>query len=127
MCTSLVSELIAGIQLPAQIIFPFIQAAIIYWIVGLSMVHWYSFPVFATTMILLSMCGTSLGILFASLFPDIQVALAVFPIAFLPLMLFSGVQMTVDRLNLSHYLCNTSFLQSYILVIRQQRIDPRLL
>ena len=38
-----------------------------------------------------ALCGSGLGILIASVFPDIAVALQVAPVIILPLMIFSGL------------------------------------
>ena len=79
------------VELPHQIIFPFLQTCIMYWMIGLSMIYWYSFLVFAIIVILLANCGNALGIFFASIFSNLQVALAVTPLVLLPLMIFSGL------------------------------------
>lgn len=41
--------------------------------------------------IAVSICGASMGLLFSALLPNVQVALAIFPLVFMPLMLVSGL------------------------------------
>lgn len=79
------------VELPFQIIFPIIQAAIMYWMVGFNGQPWYAFIVFAFTLVLLTLCGNAMGIFFASVFSDLTVALAVTPMVILPLMIFGGL------------------------------------
>lgn len=62
-----------------------------YWMVGFTNDPSYSFIIFALSIVLLSVCGTSLGIFFASVFSDLTAALAVTPMVLLPLMIFSGL------------------------------------
>jgi len=78
-----------GMELPLRIIFPIVQASFMYFAVGLSKTAG-QFWTTAGTMILLDFCGTSIGLLLATIAPTLQVALAMSPMILLPLMLFSG-------------------------------------
>jgi len=62
-----------------------------YFMLSLSALYWYQFFIFALTTILMSNCGTSLGIFFASVFPELTIALSVTPMVILPLMIFGGL------------------------------------
>eukprot|EP00158_Paraphelidium_tribonemae_P007562 Partr_v1_DN28287_c0_g1_i1_m76207 putative ATP-binding cassette, sub-family G (WHITE), member len=86
------------VELPVQIIFPFIQTIVLYWLVGFNTNTGFEFLVFAVTVMLLSACGTSLGIFFASIFQELQLALAVTPMVLLPLMIFSGLFVNNDSI-----------------------------
>lgn len=79
------------VELPIQVILPFIMTCILYWMVGLNTRNDYAFIVFALTLIIMANCGSALGIFFASIFSDLTVALAVTPMVLLPLMIFSGL------------------------------------
>lgn len=70
-------------------LFPSLFVLIIYALVGLKR----SIDKLLLTMVsvvMASLCGTSLGTLIASIFVDLQVALAVLPVILLPLVLYSG-------------------------------------
>ena len=79
------------VELPVQVVFPIIQSVIIYYMVGLNTNEWYKLPTMFITLILLASCGQSMGIFFASVFKELTVALAVTPVAIIPLMIFSGL------------------------------------
>jgi ABC-type multidrug transport system permease subunit len=79
-----------SVELPFQIIFPFIMALIIYFMVGLQAVA-SKFFILEGFVILSSLCGFALGICFACIFSSLPVALAVTPLVLLPMMLFSGL------------------------------------
>lgn len=79
------------VELPHQVILPIVQTIIIYFMVGLNGDPTVNFFVYALTLVLLTVCGSALGVFFASLFADLTVSLAVTPMVLLPLMLFSGL------------------------------------
>jgi len=78
------------VELPFQIIFPWIFSLIVYWFVGLQNVADKYF-LFALFIILSSCCGFSLGIAIASIFENLEQALRAAPLILMPLMLFSGL------------------------------------
>lgn len=85
------------IELPFTLVFSFITATAIYFMVGLvNTVSQYL--VFSTIMMLTSIIGTSLGTFFASLFDEFTLALAITPLVLLPLMLFSGLYMNIGSI-----------------------------
>lgn len=59
--------------------------------VGLNPQPSYAFIVYAAVIMFMSICGTALGILLASLFADITVALAATPLTLIPLIIFGGL------------------------------------
>mmetsp|Transcript_26239 Transcript_26239/g.42976 ORF Transcript_26239/g.42976 Transcript_26239/m.42976 type:complete len:702 (-) Transcript_26239:333-2438(-) len=77
------------VELPYQIIFPFVFSVISYWMIGFQKSA-EKFFIYATTVILMTNCGAALGIAIAAAFTDLSVALAVAPMLILPLMVFSG-------------------------------------
>jgi ATP-binding cassette subfamily G (WHITE) protein 1 len=79
------------VELPFQSLFPIIQSLIMYWVIGFATTPPYAVVVFMCTLILLSASGNALGIFFASLFPQLTIALAVTPMVLLPLMIFAGL------------------------------------
>lgn len=85
--------------MPHQIIFPIIQAVVIYFMVNLNLAYWYQIFVFAAALVLISNCGTSLGLFFASVFENLQIALAVTPMTIIPLMIFSGLFVNIGALD----------------------------
>jgi ABC-type multidrug transport system permease subunit len=85
------------VELPHQVIFPLIQAGIIYPMCGFRN-DAGAFLNFFLLMVLIANCGNSLGIFFASVFSSLQVALAVTPMALLPLMIFSGLFVNNDTI-----------------------------
>jgi len=76
-------------ELPLRIFYPILMAVITYFMIDLQPGA-DKFWIFALTLILLDICGTSLGLVFATVFPSLPVALAASPMVLLPLMLFSG-------------------------------------
>eukprot|EP00128_Syssomonas_multiformis_P002226 Colp12_sorted_trinity150504_noHs@14765 len=78
-----------GVELPFQIVFPFLSTCIYYWMVGFQNTA-RNFFLMAIVNILLNCAGSSIGILAASVWSDLAVALAVLPMILLPLMIFSG-------------------------------------
>ncbi|TPX37995.1 hypothetical protein SmJEL517_g00239 [Synchytrium microbalum] len=78
------------VEMPYQILFPWGQATILYWMVGLQNVASKYF-IFSSFVVLSSVCGWALGIFFACMFSSLPVALAVTPVILMPLMLFSGL------------------------------------
>ncbi|KAI9140959.1 ABC-2 type transporter-domain-containing protein [Paraphysoderma sedebokerense] len=79
-----------GVELPFQIILPFIFAAIFYWLVGFQD-DAGKFLILAACTILLSLSGTAIGTLSACAFNSLNMALAIIPMLLLPLMIFSGL------------------------------------
>lgn len=78
------------VEMPFQLLFPLISAAVVYFMVQFQMTA-EKFFLYAVTTMLLSITGSALGIFFASLFAELNVALAITPLFLLPLMLFSGL------------------------------------
>jgi len=77
------------VELPFKILFPFIGGTILYWLIGFQN-NAGKWLIMTVVMMILENCGTALGILVASFFADIAVALAVVPMLLMPLMIFSG-------------------------------------
>ncbi|KAI8851750.1 ABC-2 type transporter-domain-containing protein [Chytridium lagenaria] len=78
------------VEMPFQIIFPWIFATIVYWFVGLQNVG-VKYLVYVLFSVLSSCCGFSLGIAIACIFESLETALAAAPLMLMPLMLFSGL------------------------------------
>ncbi|KXS15543.1 hypothetical protein M427DRAFT_32237 [Gonapodya prolifera JEL478] len=79
-----------SVELPYQIILPFIGTTISYWMAGFQRTGEH-YIVAVLYCILMSLCGFALGILFGSIFPSIEIALAIVPMVFMPLLLFTGL------------------------------------
>eukprot|EP00123_Amoebidium_parasiticum_P014061 comp22305_c0_seq1/m.33111 comp22305_c0_seq1/g.33111 ORF comp22305_c0_seq1/g.33111 comp22305_c0_seq1/m.33111 type:complete len:668 (-) comp22305_c0_seq1:89-2092(-) len=77
------------VEFPFIILYVFIGCCISYWMIGFQAVA-SKFLIYCLTLIILNLAGAALGILAASTFPSIQAAMAVLPMAIMPLMLFSG-------------------------------------
>ncbi|KAI9354871.1 P-loop containing nucleoside triphosphate hydrolase protein [Zopfochytrium polystomum] len=78
------------VELPFNLIFPWISSTIVYWMVGLQnkAEKYFLFVVFC---MLCSCCGFALGIAIASSTSSLETALGLAPLILLPLMLFSGL------------------------------------
>lgn len=84
------------VELPFQILFPLMQSfGMYFWIFG---VHWEKFWVFSLFTVLLANVGQGLGVVCACAFDDVQVALAVTPVLFLPFMIFGGFFVSSDTI-----------------------------
>jgi ABC-type multidrug transport system permease subunit len=77
------------VELPYQILFPFMYSVIVYFMIGYQM-DAGRFFIFAVIMILINNCGMMVGIFAGSVSNELDVALAVLPLLLLPLMVFSG-------------------------------------
>jgi len=88
------------VELPHNVIFPFILACIVYWMVGYQN-EGDKFIICAVALILLTNCGTAIGVFAACAFDSLQVALAVVPMFLLPLMIFSGFFVNSDYIPVS--------------------------
>jgi len=78
-----------SVDLPLKVIGPVILSTIAYWCVGLQPTF-DKFAKFVGMNILLALAGNGMGLFFACVFPNIQIALAVAPLCVLPLVMFSG-------------------------------------
>ncbi len=77
------------IEIPYSFIFPFLQALILYWFVGLtSTVN--QFFIFYLIAYLLTLNGVSLGLMLGSMITDAKSVSAITPIVVIPFVLFSG-------------------------------------
>lgn len=77
------------IEIPYSIIFPLMQALIMYWFVGLSSTVGQFFT-FYLICYLVSFAGMSLGLLLGSMITDTKSVSIVTPVFMLPLIVFSG-------------------------------------
>lgn len=84
------------VELPFQLVFPFIQATISFFLIFTADAQ--KFIVFAVITILIANVGTGLGIMAAALFEDVKIAQAVIPMLLLPLMIFSGLFINISNL-----------------------------
>ncbi|KAI8616157.1 ABC-2 type transporter-domain-containing protein [Chytriomyces sp. MP71] len=78
------------VELPFQIIFPWLFSIVVYWFVGLQNTAGKYF-LFLVFIVFSSCCGFSLGIALASVFDSLEQALGAAPMILMPLMLFSGL------------------------------------
>lgn len=78
------------IEIPYSIIFPLLQALIMYWFVGLASTA-AQFFTFYIICYFISFAGMSLGLMLGSMVTDAKSVSAVTPILMLPLVLFSGL------------------------------------
>ncbi|KAI8621733.1 P-loop containing nucleoside triphosphate hydrolase protein [Chytriomyces sp. MP71] len=78
-----------SVEVPFQILLPWAQISIIYWMAGLSNDITRYFTLVAI-VILASFVGFSIGVCCACSFPNLEVALLAVPLILMPMMLFSG-------------------------------------
>eukprot|EP01087_Luapelamoeba_hula_P000440 TRINITY_DN1032_c0_g1_i1.p1 TRINITY_DN1032_c0_g1~~TRINITY_DN1032_c0_g1_i1.p1 ORF type:complete len:776 (-),score=126.55 TRINITY_DN1032_c0_g1_i1:171-2498(-) len=76
-------------DLPYGIVFPIISSLIMYWMVGLDS-EAKKFFIFMAVLIVMSNVAQSFGLAVSGGVPTIEIALALVPIVFVPLMLFGG-------------------------------------
>jgi len=84
-------------ELPFQIIFPTIYIVIVYFMSHLTRSA-SAFFLFWVDILLLSNTGSAFGTMMASIFPKVEVALTVAPVAVLPLMVVAGLFANTARL-----------------------------
>jgi len=85
------------VEIPFKIILPIVSACIMYWMVGFQPVF-QKFVILICSVILIENAGGALGIMVASFFEDIAVALTVLPVFLMPLMIFSGLIINTDSI-----------------------------
>lgn len=79
-----------SIEMPFQVLSPLLMVIICYFPIGFQ-TNFLKLVILLADGILIALCGKGLGILAASSFSNIGIALAVLPTIILPLMLFSGL------------------------------------
>eukprot|EP00753_Platysulcus_tardus_P001396 PLAT11325.2.p1 GENE.PLAT11325.2~~PLAT11325.2.p1 ORF type:complete len:695 (-),score=412.60 PLAT11325.2:85-2169(-) len=84
-------------ELPFQLIFPLVFAAICYFMIGYQLLTDRFFG-FTVTLIVLSLSGQSIGFLIASAVSDAEVAVSLMPVAVIPFMLLGGFFSNQDNL-----------------------------
>ena len=77
------------VELPAAVIFPLVQTLIMYWFVGLSSTV-QQFWIYYLVTYLITLNGSSLGLMIGSIILDQKSVGAVTPCVLLPVILFSG-------------------------------------
>jgi ATP-binding cassette, subfamily G (WHITE), eye pigment precursor transporter len=78
------------IEIPYSIVFPLLQALIMYWFVGLSSTA-AQFFTFYLVCYLISFAGMSMGLMLGSMVTDEKAISTLMPIVILPFFLFSGL------------------------------------
>ncbi|ORX98562.1 hypothetical protein K493DRAFT_280357 [Basidiobolus meristosporus CBS 931.73] len=77
------------VELPINLFIPVIFSSITYWMIGYQ-ADAGKFFIYMLTNVVMSLVGSAFGMFIASLFKQLQVALAVVPLVVLPLMMFGG-------------------------------------
>jgi ABC-type multidrug transport system ATPase subunit len=85
------------VDMPVNIILPWLLATIVYWLFGLKNTAEAYFW-FAGTVVALAQVGTGLGYIVGGASPDIITAMSIAPAAFVPLFLFSGFLMIISQM-----------------------------
>jgi ABC-type multidrug transport system ATPase subunit len=84
-------------DLPYQILFPTIFAAISYWMVGFQS-DFGKFVVFSVVIVLLALIGSGFGFLVSGITGDVQLSLSIAPGVIMPCLLFSGFLANLDSM-----------------------------
>lgn len=82
---------------PLQIFFPFLFAAILYYIAGFTS-EFGSFLKFSLAVVAQANCGAAMGFLVSGATGDVQMSLSLAPVTFLPMMLLSGFLVNFENL-----------------------------
>jgi len=77
-------------ELPVSILTPALFGVIVYFAIGLSMVHTWTFPLFLGILILIYSAGGSYALIISTIFSDKQLAVTLTPVLIIPFMLFAG-------------------------------------
>jgi ABC-type multidrug transport system ATPase subunit len=119
------SKIIA--ELPSRIIFPTICAVISYFMIGFQQSA-DKFFIYLATFIITDMCAQALGIWFAAIFPNVQLAMTVVPDVVMILMVVSGF--LENNADIPKYILWLSFLSpvkyAYQILVRNEFFDLKL-
>ncbi len=77
-------------ELPAALFIPVLFGCIVYFVIGFSMVHNYTFVLFLGIIILQYLTAGSYALIISSIFSDKQLAVTLVPVLVIPFMLFAG-------------------------------------
>jgi ABC-type multidrug transport system permease subunit len=72
---------------------------IVYWMIGLNMAGIENPFMFFVIVIVISLTGGGMGLALGSAIPDAKISLAIAPLIFIPMMLFSGFYVNADSLS----------------------------
>lgn len=85
------------LEIPLALIAPFISVSIMYPIVGLKR-QWGAYAGILFSAQLISMVAAAMGLMLGAIFPDFSAAMALLPAFTLPMMLFSGIQLSLKTI-----------------------------
>lgn len=77
-------------ELPAALLLPVIFGSIVYFVIGFSTVHNYTFVLFLGIIILQYLTAGSYALIISTIFSDKQLAVTLVPVLVIPFMLFAG-------------------------------------
>lgn len=87
------------IEVPFSLIFPMLFTVLTYFLVGFNTDSIERFFQQMLVSVLLTLASTALGINIGCIFNDVSVALAITPLIFMPMMLFSGFYVNSDSIS----------------------------
>mmetsp|Transcript_23288 Transcript_23288/g.17716 ORF Transcript_23288/g.17716 Transcript_23288/m.17716 type:complete len:152 (+) Transcript_23288:976-1431(+) len=85
-------------ELPAAFIGPIVYGCMVYFVIGLSTVFAYKFPMFLAIIIIIYITSGSYALIISSLFSDKQLAVTLTPVLIVPFMLFAGFFVNQDNI-----------------------------
>ncbi|CAG9314060.1 unnamed protein product [Blepharisma stoltei] len=85
-------------ELPNLIIAIFLESIILYWAIGLNNYDASKFFIFYAALLILNICGTGIGYIVGALFHTETAAMAAGPLFVIPVLLFAGQFVNVERI-----------------------------
>jgi ABC-type multidrug transport system permease subunit len=79
-----------GCNFPFELIYPTVGAAIVYWVTGMGENHWDWFLWVVITVNCTYFLSSSYGLLYSTLIPKLETAMALVPVLVIPFMLLGG-------------------------------------
>lgn len=85
-------------ELPFGILVPGLFSAVVYWACGYNQTFWYNMPIFTAINILVYNASAAMSLIIGCTVADKQLAVALTPVLVIPMMLYAGFFVSVDKI-----------------------------
>lgn len=85
-------------ELPFGILIPGLYSAVVYWICGYNTTNWWNMPIFTGINTLVYNASAAMSLIIGCTVADKQLAVALTPVLIIPMMLYAGFFISVDKI-----------------------------